>query len=159
MNILKSYLPVIYANKYLYMRKNTPVYCRLNLYENLRELMRIKSNTFCLYERKEKNPSKYSTIITLTKSVWSRVVCSQTAVYTAVSNPRVHFVHRASGVRLNSNANLASIANIRGNIGSRHKTMNFTFLSTKSHSKLLGVLCAITESKPADLSWCSDHVT
>lgn len=42
LNILKSYLPVIYANKYLYMRKNTPVYCRLNLYENLRELMRIK---------------------------------------------------------------------------------------------------------------------
>lgn len=53
MNILKSYLPVIYANKYLYMRKNTPVYCRLNLYENLRELMGIKSNTFCLYERKK----------------------------------------------------------------------------------------------------------
>lgn len=31
--------------------------------------METKSNTFCLYERK--NTSKYSTIITLTKSVWS----------------------------------------------------------------------------------------
>ena len=35
------------------MRKNTPVYCRLQLYGNLRELNGNKSNTFCLYERKK----------------------------------------------------------------------------------------------------------
>lgn len=31
-------LPACYLNKYLYMRKNTPVYCRLNLYGNLRDI-------------------------------------------------------------------------------------------------------------------------
>lgn len=35
------------------MRKNTPVYCRLKLYGNLREFTGNKSNTFCLYERKK----------------------------------------------------------------------------------------------------------
>lgn len=65
------------------MRKNTPVYCRLKLYGNLREFTGNKSNTFCLYERK--NTSKYSTIITLTKSVWLCVVCSH--CFTLPSEP------------------------------------------------------------------------
>lgn len=45
---------------------------------------------------KEKNTSKYSTIITLTKSVWSCVVCFETAVFVFFLNlclkPNVEFV-------------------------------------------------------------------
>lgn len=150
------------------MRKNTPVYCRLNLYENLRELMRIKSNTFCLYERKKKKSIKVFYNNNFDKVCVVPCCLFLDCFLNCRLQPKRPLCASCFHVRLNSNANITNIAYILGNIGSYHKTelwlkkqkqnMNFTFLSTKSHSKLLGVLCAITErnqliSPSAVITW------